>query len=173
LVILGGAIFGFWIGFFLAVLNSTIGASCAYLLSYLVVRILVLHFFPVRLAKFREELDKHRANLIWYLLFMRITPLVPNWFINLSSPIFNVPFIPFCVATIFGIMPAVGMFVQTGYTLHTITNSKDLTYSLTSIIVLLLLGFVSLLPTWGPVRDRIYKYIVELSETKQKLQKIR
>ena len=41
-------------------------------------------------------------NLFWYMLFLRITPLIPNWFVNISSPIVGIPFRYFFFGTLFG-----------------------------------------------------------------------
>lgn len=32
------------------------------------------------------QVDKHRQHLFFYVIFLRLTPLVPNWFVNMSSP---------------------------------------------------------------------------------------
>jgi len=73
-----------------------------YALSYLLGRNLVKKCFHKRLIQFKGQLDKHRDDLLWYLLFLRITPLVPNWFINISSPILDVSFSQFFLATLIG-----------------------------------------------------------------------
>lgn len=56
-----------------------------------------------------HQIEKHRANLFNYLLFLRISPLLPNWFINLASPLLSVPFNLFFFGTLIGIMP--GTFI--------------------------------------------------------------
>jgi uncharacterized membrane protein YdjX (TVP38/TMEM64 family) len=48
------------------------------------------------------------------MLFLRITPLLPNWLINLASPIVGVPFKHFFFATMIGLMPANVMHVNMG-----------------------------------------------------------
>lgn len=194
LVVIGGAIFGFKLGFALAIFNSTIGASCSYLLSYFTARHFVEKLFPKKLALFAEQIEKHRHNLFWYLMFLRLTPLVPNWFINLASPILNISFWVFCLATCFGnlnlllesrqlelliirinssclifiemtlligIMPAVAIFVQTGLTLQNVSSSSDLAHTASTIIFLLLLGCISLLPTYPPVQNFLYEKVFQ------------
>lgn len=71
-----------------------------------------------RLTQFQTQLDKHRDDLIYYLLFLRVTPLLPNWFINISSPILNVPLSKFALATFIGLMPMNVMHVKTGLMLN-------------------------------------------------------
>ena len=62
-----------------------------------------------------SQIELRRDNLFSYLLFLRISPLLPNWFINIASPILSVPFPHFFFATLIGVslwcclvMPAAG-----------------------------------------------------------------
>eukprot|EP00026_Physarum_polycephalum_P005321 Phypoly_transcript_05353.p1 GENE.Phypoly_transcript_05353~~Phypoly_transcript_05353.p1 ORF type:complete len:246 (-),score=28.34 Phypoly_transcript_05353:543-1280(-) len=103
---LAGALFGVAVGVPLVCATSTIGATCSYLLSYYVAKNLVKRFFPDKLALFSRELAKHRSHILNYILFLRITPFLPNWFINLAAPILGVAVAPFMIATFFGVMPA-------------------------------------------------------------------
>lgn len=75
-------------------------------------------YFRERLIWFKKKLDDHSDELIYYLLFLRITPLLPNWFINISSPILDVPLSKFFLATFIGLMPMNLMHVQTGMMLN-------------------------------------------------------
>jgi uncharacterized membrane protein YdjX (TVP38/TMEM64 family) len=36
------------------------------------------------------------------MLFLRLTPLVPNWFVNIASPIVGMPVKYFSLGTLFG-----------------------------------------------------------------------
>lgn len=104
---------------------SALGASFCYLLSYLIGRLLVLKYFPEKVASWSShvsdhqfcnssrydslinlftffQVNKHRENLLWYIIFLRITPFLPNWFINITSPVIHVPLFPFFMGTFFG-----------------------------------------------------------------------
>lgn len=48
------------------------------------------------------QVDKHREHLINYIIFLRITPFLPNWFINITSPVINVPLGVFFMGTFLG-----------------------------------------------------------------------
>lgn len=37
-----------------------------------------------------------------YIIFLRITPFLPNWFINITSPVINVPLGVFFIGTFLG-----------------------------------------------------------------------
>lgn len=59
---------------------------------------------------------------------MRITPIVPNWFINISSPILDVPISIFFSATFIGLMPANVIHVKTGLMLNDIQTVGGIDY---------------------------------------------
>ncbi|KAI5323379.1 hypothetical protein L3X38_032451 [Prunus dulcis] len=48
---------------------------------------------------------KRREGLLNYMLFLRLTPTLPNTFINLASPIVDAPYHIFFLATIIGLIP--------------------------------------------------------------------
>lgn len=48
------------------------------------------------------QVEKHRDHLINYIIFLRITPFLPNWFINITSPVINVPLGVFFIGTFLG-----------------------------------------------------------------------
>ncbi|XP_030307004.1 transmembrane protein 41B isoform X4 [Calypte anna] len=56
--------------------------------------------YPFPLALFLVCLvERHREHLINYIIFLRITPFLPNWFINITSPVINVPLKVFFIGT--------------------------------------------------------------------------
>ena len=57
------------------------------------------------------------------MLFLRITPILPNWFVNISSPIFNIPFAIFFGATLLGIAPQTFIAVNTGVTISQLSDA--------------------------------------------------
>jgi len=48
------------------------------------------------------QVENHSEHLLNYIIFLRITPFLPNWFINIASPVINVPLTPFFVGTFLG-----------------------------------------------------------------------
>lgn len=102
LSILSGFLFSFPVAICLVCLCSAIGATMCYLLSQLVGRRIVRHFFPERADHWALQVEKHKGELLSYVLFLRMTPFLPNWFINLVAPVIGVPLFPFAVGTFFG-----------------------------------------------------------------------
>ncbi|KAK5643456.1 hypothetical protein RI129_007301 [Pyrocoelia pectoralis] len=108
-------------------------------------RKLVLKYFPERASKWAVIVNKQRDNLFNYVVFLRITPFLPNWFINLTAPVIGVPLKPFAMGTFFGVAPPSFLAIQTGQTLHTMSNS-DSSFSLNSFLLLAVFAVVSLIP---------------------------
>ena len=81
---------------------SALGATFCYFLSAMVGRGLVKKYFPERLKSWRTQASHHHGDMLWYIIFLRITPFLPNWFINLASPIIGVRLTPFFWGTFFG-----------------------------------------------------------------------
>ena len=60
--------------------------------SYLKFAISVLYF------QVKENLD----SLFFFLLFLRLFPMSPNWFLNMSSPVLEVPITQFFFSVLIG-----------------------------------------------------------------------
>lgn len=133
-----------------------VGATLCFLLSQLLGRKLVLHFFPERAAKWSKQVNHHRENLFNYIVFLRVTPFLPNWFINLTAPVIGVPLYPFAFGTFVGVAPPSFIAIQGGKTLHDMT-SKDSAFNLTTFAMLAVCGLISLVPILlkNRVREKI------------------
>ncbi|XP_059630895.1 uncharacterized membrane protein At4g09580 [Cornus florida] len=153
--LLAGALFGVIRGLFLVVFNATAGASSCYFLSKLIGRPIVHWLWPDRLRFFQAEISKRREKLLNYMLFLRITPTLPNLFINLASPIVDIPFHVFFLATVIGLIPASYITVRAGLALGDLKSVKDL-YDFKTLSVLFLIGSVIIIPTLLK-RKRVYE----------------
>lgn len=145
LSILSGFIFPFPLALFVICLCSATGASLCYLLSYLVGRPLVLRYLPEKAAQWSAKVVRHKDNLINYMIFLRMTPFLPNWFINIASPVIDVPLKPFFWGTFFGVAPPSFLAIHAGKTLNKLTSSKDV-ISVWSVTLLGLFAMLALVP---------------------------
>lgn len=145
LSILSGFLFPFPLALILVCTCSAIGATLCYLLSSMLGRKLLFKYFPVKAQQWSLTIIKHKDNLLNYMLFLRMTPLLPNWFINLASPVIGVPIVPFVVGTFFGVAPPSFVAIQAGQTLNKLTSSSD-AWSWNSIIILCVFALLSLIP---------------------------
>lgn len=117
-----GPLFGLIPGLVIVSLVATTGSSICYTLSKTLGGALVRSRFPTLLDTFRQKVQSHRDNLFFYFLFLRISPILPNWFISVASPLINVPLHIFASATFLGLMPGNYFHVTTGMTLHSLTS---------------------------------------------------
>ncbi|MBA0881539.1 hypothetical protein Goshw_002247 [Gossypium schwendimanii] len=142
--LLAGALFGVLKGVALVVITATAGASSCYFLSKLVGRPLVISLWPDKLSFFQAQVAQRRESLLNYMLFLRLTPTLPNTFINVASPIVDVPYHIFFMATFIGLIPAAFLTVRAGIALGELQSVGDL-YDFNSIATLFLIGVVSCL----------------------------
>ncbi|XP_035252552.1 transmembrane protein 41B-like [Anguilla anguilla] len=145
LSILSGYLYPFPLALFLVCLCSGLGASFCYLLSYLVGRPVVYRYLTERAQKWSQQVDKHREHLINYIIFLRITPFLPNWFINITSPVINVPLGVFFLGTFLGVAPPSFVAINAGTTLYRLTTAGE-AVSWSSLGVLAVLAILSILP---------------------------
>uniref|UniRef100_A0ACD5W9B3 Uncharacterized protein n=2 Tax=Avena sativa TaxID=4498 RepID=A0ACD5W9B3_AVESA len=153
--LLAGALFGVVKGGILVVFTATAGASSCYFLSKLIGRPLVSWLWPERLRYFQSEIAKRKDKMLNYMLFLRITPTLPNTFINMASPIVDIPFHIFFAATLVGLIPASYITVKAGRALGDLRSVRDL-YDFKTLVVLFLIGSVAVVPTILK-RKRIYE----------------
>ncbi len=93
--------------------------------------------------------------MLWFTIFLRITPILPNWFINVCSPILDVPLKPFFLGTFAGVaLPSI-LFIQAGKTLHQLSSASDV-FSWRSILLLGFCAILSLLPIY--FKDKIQNF---------------
>ncbi|KAG9142683.1 hypothetical protein Leryth_005445 [Lithospermum erythrorhizon] len=155
--LLAGSLFGVFKGVALVVFTATAGASSCFFLSKIIGRPLVFSLWPDKLTFFQDEkiidlelndnqVAKRRTRLLNYILFLRVTPTLPNTFVNVASPIVNVPYHIFFLGTVIGLIPAAYVTVRAGIALGELQSVGDL-YDFNSIATLFLIGVVSITPT--------------------------
>ncbi|KAJ6665134.1 hypothetical protein lerEdw1_005365 [Lerista edwardsae] len=124
---------------------SGLGASFCYMLSYLVGRPVVYRYLTEKAVKWSQQVERHREHLINYIIFLRITPFLPNWFINITSPVINVPLKVFFIGTFLGVAPPSFVAIKAGTTLYQLTTAGE-AVSWNSVIILMILAILSILP---------------------------
>ncbi|XP_023932544.1 transmembrane protein 41A-A [Lingula anatina] len=143
--LLAGALFGIWPGFPLTCILTACGATFCFLLSKTFGKAYVIHYFPDKVAKLQHMVEENMESLFFFLLFLRLFPMSPNWFLNITSPILNIPIHLFFLSVLIGLMPYNFLCVQTGCILSQINNVGDmLTYG--TLLKLAAMALVALLP---------------------------
>ncbi|MCO5554797.1 hypothetical protein L7F22_008332 [Adiantum nelumboides] len=146
LSLLAGALFGIFKGLFLVVFSATAGASSCYFLSKLVARPFVFWLWPDKIIYFRSKVAQQREKLLNYILFLRVTPTLPNTFINLASPIVDVPYHTFFFGTALGLIPASLITVRAGLALGDLQSLDDF-YNIKTVAFLFAIGLLFIIPT--------------------------
>jgi uncharacterized membrane protein YdjX (TVP38/TMEM64 family) len=121
----GGLLFGWLLGGLAAVVSATVGAT----LVFLVTRIALGGELSTRprpwLAKLRAGF---KQDALSYLLFLRLVPAFPFWFVNIAPAILGVPLVTYVVAIFFGIIPATFAFASAGAGLDSVIAAAKAEY---------------------------------------------
>lgn len=145
LSVLSGYLFPFPLALLLVCTCSACGAQICYFLSCFLGRRLILTYFPERVKKWQAEVASIQGYLFFYMVFLRVTPILPNWFINLASPLIDVPVSVFFFGTFIGVAPPSFVFIQAGTTLQQITK-EGIKFSWSAILMITFSAVVALVP---------------------------
>lgn len=145
----------------IATLCEVIGGSLCFLLSGMIGEPLLQRFSPKLLARFRKETEtkRRKGDLFYFALFVRMTPLIPNWFVNAASPLAGIPYYIFATTMILGIQIATFLSVRTGAMLFALGKDSASGESLLngqaiqSFGILLAAQFVALIPVYFGPKD--------------------
>ncbi|KAG2516797.1 hypothetical protein JM16_006197 [Phytophthora kernoviae] len=131
--LLGGALFGVTLGFPLCLAYNTLGSVLMFLLSRHFGRRVVLHFFPKKLETLRDMLDAHRDEMSLYMIFLRVFPFTPNWFINMASPHLAIPVGQFTLGPLIGLIPYNFLSCKAGLILRELRSRGDIIDTATTV----------------------------------------
>ncbi|XP_041923972.1 transmembrane protein 41A-A isoform X1 [Alosa sapidissima] len=143
--ILAGALFGPWQGLPLACVLTTTGATFCYLLSQAFGKQHIIRLFPDKVTMLQKKVEDNRDSLLFFLLFLRFFPMSPNWFLNMTAPVLNIPVTLFALSIFIGLMPYNFICVQTGSMLSELTSLDDL-FTWGTVMQLLAIACMALLP---------------------------
>ena len=126
---LGGFLFGFWIGTAVVVTAAMLGATVAFLSARFI-------FFDAlhRAARSRPRWQRWLAVIdgglrehgVYYVLLLRLTPVIPFWALNLGLGLTQLRLRNYCWATLVGILPMTLVVVNAGASLAELTGFRDL-----------------------------------------------
>ncbi|XP_056145656.1 transmembrane protein 41A-A [Lampris incognitus] len=143
--ILAGALFGPHEGLLLACVLTTAGSTMCYLLSRAFGKHHIVNLFPDKVSMLQRKVEENQDCLFFFLLFLRFFPMTPNWFLNMSAPIVNIPVMFFFCSVFIGLLPYNFICVQTGVMLSEVSSLDDL-FSWARLLQLLAIACVALLP---------------------------
>ena len=133
IALMGGFIFGKWVGTLVVVLGLTIGATFLYIFGNYFLKDMVREKF---LDKFKNLENKFKRSEFVYLLIYRFVGGIP-WQLSCILPtIFNVKNSNFFFATLIGIIPQIFLAVSIGTGLEKVIDQNTEVPSITDLIFL-------------------------------------
>ena len=131
--LIGGFIFGKWIGTIIVTMSLSIGALCLYIFA----KFFLYDFLKEKLfVKFKKlDLMFQKKQLLIMIMF-RFVGIVPFFLANLLPVIFNINAKNYLLGTIIGIMPAIFIMVSLGSGINEAIYSFEEFPSLLSLISL-------------------------------------
>ena len=131
--LLGGFIFGKWIGTIIVTTSLSIGALCLYIFAkYFLYDFLKENLF----TKFKNLNLMFQKKELLVMIIFRFVGIVPFFLANLLPVIFNINAKNYLIGTFIGILPAVFIMVSLGSGFSDAIYSFDKFPSLLSLIVL-------------------------------------
>lgn len=124
------------------------GATLAYLLAYLICEpFMDLTWVNNKMDVIRTQVNVNKKNggLFWWLLFARLFPFTPYWFMNMAAPMLEIPVMPFFVSTFFGSLPYNFVSCQAGEVIGQINTTADI-FTFSMIIKMAIVSIISLIP---------------------------
>ncbi len=109
--VLGGALFGSWLGTGCAILGATAGAVPLFLWARATFRNLPAWRYAEAVARVQDRLQQ---DGFLALLALRVAPVLPSWALNLAAALARMRLAPFVAATMLGLVPATALFASVG-----------------------------------------------------------
>jgi len=120
--LMGGFIFGKWIGTLIVSISLTIGATCLYLFANFFLKELIEEKFE---KKFTNLTQKIKKNEFLYFFIYRFVGGVPPFFVaNILPILFNIKISIYFFGSWLGMIPAIFVFTSLGSGLEKIINEN-------------------------------------------------
>ncbi|BDG71070.1 TVP38/TMEM64 family protein [Roseomonas fluvialis] len=151
----GGLLFGPWVGTALTVVGATVGACLLFLAARSALAPLVAGRAAGLVDRIRPGLER---DGFFYLLTLRLIPVVPFWLANLAPALVGMPFGAYAAATFLGIIPGTAVFSGIGAGLGDILAAGGrpelgIIFSPPILLPLLGLAALSLIGAWWRKRN--------------------
>ena len=139
--VLAGALFGLIPGVILTSFASSIGSTLCFLMSRFVLR----DFVQNKYSKYLDKINKGiKEDGIYYLFFLRLSPIFPFFIINLVFGLTKMKTMTFYIISQIGMLIGTVIFVNAGVQLSKINSMSDI-LSFNLILSFILIGLVPLI----------------------------
>ena len=148
MTLLGGLLFGVFLGSVIVVIAATLGASLVFFAVKTALGNAIKSKAKGSIEKMRLGFEKGAFN---YLMVLRLVPIFPFFVINIAAGVLGVRFRDFFWATLFGIIPGSAVYVWVGTSLgYAIQQGGDINLKIIFepqfILPILALAALSLIP---------------------------
>tara|TARA_B100001750_G_scaffold77218_1_gene61255 strand:+ start:65 stop:778 length:714 start_codon:yes stop_codon:yes gene_type:complete len=131
--LIGGFIFGKWIGTIVVTISLSVGALCLYIFA----KFFLYDFLKEKLfVKFKKLYLMFQKKQLLVMIIFRFIGMVPFFLANLLPVIFNINKKNYFLGTVIGIMPAIFIMVSLGSGINEAIYSFEKFPSLLSLISL-------------------------------------
>jgi uncharacterized membrane protein YdjX (TVP38/TMEM64 family) len=141
ITLLAGALFGTIVGTIIVSFASTLGATCAFLISRYLLRDTIQNKYSSALEKLNKGFEREG---LFYLFALRLIPAVPFFVINLVMGITNIKTVHYFFVSQAGMLAGTIVYVFAGTQLATISSLGDI-LSVKLLIAFCLLGVFPLI----------------------------
>lgn len=102
----------------LSISGELVGGAGGWIMSYAFGREILLYCVPNKMAALKTRTDAFQGSMFRYVLFLRMSPLFPNWFVNYGTALIGVPFMYFLTASFLALQPTTVLSISMGHMLH-------------------------------------------------------
>ncbi|NGX59768.1 MAG: hypothetical protein KR126chlam3_00925 [Chlamydiae bacterium] len=148
LTLIGAMIFPRPEGLILAVISETVGATIFFTIFQTVFGESLILREHILLRRLRKGFKKYSVS---YLLFLRISHIVPFWFTNIAAAYFSVKYWTFVWTTLIGVIPLTFIIANAGHSLsrafaeNRVMTVSDI-FTIQVKIALIVIGILALSP---------------------------
>jgi len=154
MTIIGGVLFDPLFGTILVITISSIGSIAPFLIAKKIGREKIKN--KIEKTKYKKYLEKTDKNSFMFILYMRLTPIIPYELQNYIAGLIDISILKYFIATFVGLLPGTFMLIYLGNTLTDIQPYK-----------LIILGIISLFAIVLPLTLNKFTKPKEIKELKQ------
>jgi len=126
LTVTGGLLFGWLVGGLAALTGASVGATVVFLIARSAVGETLSQRMGPWIVKLREGFKEEAFS---YMLFLRLVPAFPFWFVNIAPALLGVPLRTYVIGTVLGIIPATFAYATAGAGLDSVVMAAKKEYT--------------------------------------------
>uniref|UniRef100_A0A5K3FTA4 Aa_trans domain-containing protein n=1 Tax=Mesocestoides corti TaxID=53468 RepID=A0A5K3FTA4_MESCO len=97
--VLLGFLFPIPLALFVIAFCSAVGASCCYVIANFIGSKTILKLYPEHVMSCQMMMSRFKNTMCFAIILFRLSPIIPNWLVNICSPLLGVPLLDFFLGT--------------------------------------------------------------------------